>query len=226
MKTTAIIIVTLFFALKPAYGQFCSDFISYKQKVHNVVGFAPSNAQYINGWAIGWATTLEYCDYMDSVRINGIYTNISPFQPIVAAMAIMMTPFALFRKETYENYSKDTTQYDTSYDTLQINHKLNGIAVGLFELSEEFTVQGLQVTALYHTMDKLNGMSLTLFASEYRHFNGLMVSGVYNSAYKGKGVQIGLINSTRKMQGVQVGLWNKIGNFGFPIINFRFRKYE
>ena len=223
---TSIITVILLLTLKSTYGQInCFDTTNFeinRQKTHNVVGLIPSNARCTNGWGIGWSSSIEHCNYMDSVRINGMYTNISPFQLMLASMSIAMIPFVLFSKDTYKHFPKDSTKYDT----LQIKHKLNGVSIGLFEDGEGFTVQGLQVTALYHSMDKLNGISLSILGCDYKQFNGMIISGIYNHTYKGNGLQIGLINSTKKMKGVQIGLWNKIGNFGFPIINFRFRKNE
>ena len=214
-----IIIIIFFFLLNDVNGQICdeSKHESYSSKVHNIVGLIPSNARVTNGWGIGWSSSLEHCVYMDSIRINGIYTNISPFQAIVASMGLIMLPFAVFMEKP--NKYEDTK----SYDRLRINHKLNGVSIGLFELGEEFTMQGLQITALHHYMDKLNGVSFTMLHTEYKHFNGLMISGIHNKAYKGRGVQIGLINKTKKMKGVQIGLWNVIGEKGFPIINMRFK---
>lgn len=208
------------------YGQFnCLDSSKleiYRNKVHNVVGFVPSNARVTNGWAIGWSTSVDdYCVYMDSIRINGLYTNISPFQVFVAGMAIGMGIFSLFNPETYKNISLKDTK---TYDTLTGKHQLNGMAISLFELGEDFTMQGFQFTVLYDNMQKTNGVTVSLIASDIKQFNGVMISGIYNKAYKGKGLQIGLINTTKKMHGIQIGLWNKIGKRGLPFINMSFKK--
>ena len=191
----------------------------YKNKTRNIIGLAPSNARVTNGWAIGWSTSLDcYCAYMDSIRINGLHTNISPFQIGVAGMTIAMTPFALFSSETYKK-----NEYFWVYDSTKINNQLNGISIGLFELTDNFCMQGLQVTALYTHMGKINGFSITLGASDYQYLNGFMISGVFNKTKKGKGLQMGLINVAKEMQGIQIGLWNKIGRRGFPIINMCFK---
>lgn len=219
------ILIIFIISFSDSFGQFnCLDTTRFdlnKQKFHNFVGLVPSNARVTNGWAIGWSTSVDdYCAYMTPIQINGLYTNISPLQIIVATMGVSMGIVSLFMPETYKNNSPDTT----SYDKITITHKLNGVSVGLFEQGEEFSVQGLQLTGLGHKMLKLNGVSLSVIASEYKHFNGLMISGIFNKTYKGKGVQIGLFNKTKRINGIQIGLWNKIGKRGLPLINMSFKK--
>lgn len=186
-------------------------------KSNNVICLVPSKARFNNGWCIGWSPELSLGYGTDRlpVRINGVYTNLSPFQIVI----ITMIPFFLIRKEFYQ----DLTRKEIPIDTIQANHKLNGLAIGLFEIAENFSIQGIQFTALFHQAAKLNGLSLTTVASSYTQFNGVMISGLYNKSHFGKGVQIGLINKSHKMQGIQIGLWNIIGNKGFPIINMRFK---
>jgi len=193
----------------------------YKNKTRNIIGLVPSNARVTNGWAIGWCTSLDcYCAYMDSIRINGLYTNISPLQIIIAGMTIAMTPFALFMPDTY----KKRNEYFWVYDTVSINNQLNGVSIGLFELTEDFCMQGVQITALGSKMGKLNGFLVTLVYSDYEYLNGVIVSGIFNKTKKGNGLQIGLVNIAKEMRGVQIGLWNKIGKRGLPIINMSFKK--
>ena len=215
MKTTSLII---FFTLAftNLFGQWnCSD--STKIRSHNnVIGFVPSNAKVTNGWAIGWNVGLVYCSYNDSVQINGLHTNISPLQFFFAAFMLPMLPFALLHEGFYLYREHD------NYDSI-IDKRLNGVSIGLFELGDDFCVQGLQITGLYHGMGKLNGLSITLGASSYQYFNGVMISGIQNKTKKGNGVQVGLTNKAKEMQGIQIGLWNKIGKRGLPIINMSFK---
>lgn len=114
--------------------------------------------------------------------------------------------------------------FGLTYDDLVIRHKLNGVSISLFEFGEQFLIQGLHLTAFFHNVDKLNGASITSIASTYKHFNGVMISGIFNKTNRGKGLQIGLINSATKMNGIQIGLWNRIGNKGLPFINMNFKK--
>ena len=207
------------------FGQFdfCPDTTKmedYKTKTRNVIGLVPSKARVTNGWAIGWSTGLDtYCDCsMENIRINGLHTNVSPFQMFVACVTVMMSPFALFIPETYQ---KNENFWD--YDTVSINNQLNGVAIGLFEVSDDFCMQGVQITALYHSLGKLNGFSANLVYSDYQYLNGVMISGVYNKTKKGKGLQIGLVNMAKEMRGVQIGLWNVNQKRKLPLINWNFK---
>jgi len=222
----------------------------FRRRTHNVVGFIPSKAHVTNGWAIGWAIIDGY-DMIDgydldrdSVRINGLYTNISPLPVFGFAMSL---PYILniFNPKTYKNlfskdvsHNADSSKYVNSIpDSILGKHKMNGVSIGTLEIGDGFAFQGLQITALAHSADKLNGVSLTTLGSGYKQFKGVMISGLLNWTDSGTGLQlglinrmdtgvglqVGLINTSKKMRGVQIGLWNKIGNRGFPIINMRFK---
>jgi hypothetical protein len=226
VKFCAIAILT-FVSLTSASGQSdcLDDSLKYKnvymKRVHNVIGLVPSKARITNGWAIGWGASLDdYCINMDSIRINGLHTNVFFFQIAVAGMSLLMAPFQ--PKALLENFDVDTL----TYSDLIIRHKLNGVSISLFEFGEQFSIQGLHVTAFFHNVDKLNGVSITSIASEYKHFNGVMISGIFNKTNRGKGLQIGLFNSATRMTGVQIGLWNRIGNRGFPLINMNFKRVQ
>jgi hypothetical protein len=193
----------------------------YDRRVNNVIGLIPSKARVTNGLAVGWLNSLEanaWC--RDSLRINGVYMNVSPLQPILISMVAVMLPFALFSPATYEKWN---WEYEPEhYDTIQMKHKLNGVAVSLMDEGDLFILQGIQVTLIGHSMGKLNGVSLTGLVCEYKFFNGLMIAGILNKGYKGKGLQIGLLNKAHDMRGVQIGLWNQIGKRGLPFINMKF----
>jgi hypothetical protein len=190
-----------------------------EQKTNNVIGFVPSKASVTNGWAIGWTAAFDdYPSETNSIRINGLHTNFLFVQAYVAVAAITMCPFQ--PKELFYIFRTDTE----TYDDLVIKHKMNGVSVSFLELGEAFSVQGLQITGLFHFVDKLNGVSITSLGSHYTHFNGVMISGIYNNTNRGRGTQIGLVNKATKLNGVQVGLWNKIGNRGFPLINMSFKR--
>jgi len=190
-----------------------------EEKTNNVIGFVPSKASVTNGWAIGWTASFDdYPSETNSIRINGLHTNFLFVQAYVAMAAITMMPFQ--PKELLFFFEADTA----TYEDLVIKHKMNGVSVSFLELGEAFSVQGLQVTGLFHFVDKLNGVSITSLGSHYTHFNGVMISGIYNNTNHGRGTQIGLINKATKLNGVQVGLWNKIGNRGFPLINMSFKR--
>lgn len=145
-----------------SYGQFnCNDTARFeinKQKVHNVIGLVPSNARVTNGWAIGWSTLVsDYCAYMTPIRINGLYTNISPFQLFVAGMGIGMGAVALFMPKTYKNINVDTA----SYDSIIITHKFNGLMIsGIY--NKAYKGNGLQI-GLINKTKKMNGIQIGLW---------------------------------------------------------------
>jgi hypothetical protein len=212
-------------SIMSANGQFnCRDsstFETYKNKTHNIVGLVPSNARVTNGLAIGWSISIsDYCGHMNSIRINGAYINISPFQAFVAGMGLVMLPFALLMPNPNTNHQIDTSIY---IQTSEIN-QLNGFALSLFEVGEDFTFSGLHINILYNNSDNLNGVSSTTIYNKYKKFSGLMLTGIYNKTLYGKGVQVGLINNAKSLRGVQIGLWNKIGKRGIPIINMSFKQ--
>jgi len=223
VSRSAIIIYT-FLSITSVKGQ--SDTLdstkvenAEEQRTNNVIGFVPSKASVTNGWAIGWTASFDdYPSETNSITINGLHTNFLFVQAYVAVTAITMMPFQ--PKELFYIFCTDT---DT-YDDLVIKHKMNGVSVSFLEIGEAFSVQGLQITGLFHFVDKLNGVSVTSLGSHYTHFNGVMISGIYNKTNRGRGTQIGLINKAAKLHGVQVGLWNKIGNRGFPLINMSFKR--
>lgn len=217
-------VVAIFFSLTPTYGQSdCLDSIKYKtvymKRIHNVVGFVPSKARVTNGWAIGWSVSVDdYCVNMDSIRINGVHTNISPIQAFVGGTGVLM---ALFQpKELLHAFRADTS----TIDDLAIRHKLNGVSISLLEFGEEFSFQGVQITGLVNKVDKVNGLSVSTLISDNVHFNGVTISALHNRTNNGRGAQIALINNATRLRGVQIGLWNRIGKRSLPLINMSFKK--
>jgi hypothetical protein len=198
----------------------------HKKRVSNIIGFVPSKAEQINGWAVGWAFALNtYRDEIDSVQINGLYTNAGPLQ-------IILPLFALGVRQT-KQYSVDDS---AAHERTAFSRSLNGLAVGVYDVGRKFRIQGLQVNAIFQHTGKLNGISITGLLSRHDEMNGVMITGLVGQSYKLnglqlgtinqcsklKGVQIGLFNRARKVKGVQIGFWNQIGKWGLPFINFRF----
>ncbi len=210
----------------------CSDSLMLtadsSRKVRNIIGFVPSQASTINGWAVGWLFALDYhAEEKKSVRINGLYTNIGPIQALIIA----------FSPAFMSDFPKHILHADSAWlDYTYFNHRLNGVSIRIYEAADDFSIQGLQITGLFQRVGKMNGLSITGIASVYEKLNGVMISGIYNTiatangvqigvfniASKVNGLQIGLFNNSFKMKGIQIGLWNKIGRRGLPFINFSF----
>lgn len=196
------------------------------KRVRNIIGFVPSKAEEINGWAVGWTLGLEANDKNGLVRINGLYTNAGPIQ-VLGILA-----FGLIPEIPKRNYTLDDT---IQHHGNPFKHSVNGLGIGLFDVGKKFKIQGLQVNAFFQRTGKLNGMSITGLFSKYERMNGVMITALVGQSYKVNGlqlgtinlcsrlngVQIGLINRTLKARGVQIGLWNQIGKWGLPFINFR-----
>lgn len=68
---------------------------------------------------------------------------------------------------------------------------------------------------------EVNGASLGVITNAVTDFEGFMLSGV-NLSERGRGVMVGILNTSDDFKGIQLGLWNRIGEWGFPFINFRF----
>lgn len=170
------------------------------RKVRNIIGFVPSKATTINGWAVGWLFALDhYGEEKRSVRLNGLYTNIGPIQALVIA----------FSPAFISNYPKNILRADSIWrENIPYDHRLNGVSIGIFEAADGFSIQGLQLTGLFQRVGKMNGLSITGLASVYQKFNGIMISGIYNFSSTGNGIQLGLFNITSTINGIQIGLFN------------------
>lgn len=229
-KFRVLILALLFMSCFGCLGQFrCEDTaaVNKLRKVNNGIGFIPSKVTITNGLAINWLYSLQaYCQYRDSLQINGVYLNAGPFQAVVAGFT---APYFLFSVR----YS---IGMDSVPETYIVNHHLNGLAIGLLEMGEDFSFRGLSLIATYQFSSELKGVSVSGLVSEHHAFSGIMVAGLrtgtgvgkglqvalINSAVEIRGVQIGLSNSAYRMRGVQIGLWNRIGKRGLPLLNFSF----
>jgi hypothetical protein len=222
MRKLIFILYTVLF-INPAFSQNVKDSLKNRKNdtvslnVRNIVGFVPSKANVINGWAIGWLMLGGLDNDNTSKTINGYYTNLSPVQLF---WGIMLVPRLLFIPFNMRKYCEDIDMTDTTFKN---SNQINGLALSIVDESETYLVNGMQATLLNHGLYKLNGVSITAGTSSYYSFRGLMISGIFNLTHTGKGLQIGLINRTNTMTGVQIGLWNQIGTGGFPFINLSFK---
>lgn len=229
-KYRVLILAVLFMSCFECLGQFrCEDTaaVNKLRKVNNGIGFIPSKATVTNGLAVNWSYALDgYCDYRDSLQINGLYLNIGPFPAVVAGFS---APLLLF-------YVKEALRMDSVPETYTAKHQLNGLAIGLLEMGDDFSFRGLSVVATYQIYSEMRGVSISGLMSRSNVLNGVSVAGLntqtgvgnglqvalINSAVEIRGIQIGLSNSAYRMRGVQIGLWNRIGKRGLPLLNFSF----
>lgn len=235
-----ILLILIVFIFSSTYGQHglsCEHLDKleyYNNKSNNIIGFVPCKARVTNGWAIGVLPIIGmYCEEMDSIRINGLYTNVSPLHLFITAFGLLATPIAVCIPANYKREQLDSLQVDSisrvrgltwyEIDSANVKHKANGLILGIYETGKFFEVNGVQITLTEHVMEKLNGFGFAPLYSFYKEFDGFIITGIKNDANKGKGVQIGLFNRSYKMKGIQIGLWNKIGKRGLPLINMSFK---
>ncbi len=215
--------------LLPALGWAQTDneyLYSLESETRNVIGFVPSKANVINGWAIGYGFTLSSPD--SSARtINGLYTNLQPLNAMVfgfVAPYFLFNPFYLLPNSSGIT---DATSKQNHKIHMDVEDTLNGVALHLFGIgfSDAFIIKGVEICPGIINGNQLKGLSMA-FAAEYRDMSGIMVGGLYNYTEKGSGVQIALINVADNFRGVQIGLLNRIGNRVFPFVNFSFKRTQ
>jgi hypothetical protein len=196
--------------------------------VRNFIGFVPSKADVINGWAVGYLIGLGIgLEDSDSVTINGLHTDIGPIQAlmtcfVVGTVAVMVLPEtckALFKKDRRDTIKSEP---DTIVHLRSMKHRLNGVSVGLMDFENEFSIQGLQVAVVLQKSGRLKGLGLAGAFGGYDELKGVMIAGLGNATGVGSGVQIapfnlgthfsgfqiGMINISREMKGLQIGLVN------------------
>jgi hypothetical protein len=206
------------------------------------IGFLPSYVTDIDGVSLSLITTRDFIQNENTVKINGVNIGLEAQWAVVALMTaqgLVMVPFylagELFGKK--EKTEQDSTKViKRSSDTCHRNNYhssiedsgtiiINGVNIGILGSAiESNQVNGVNISGLATYSDKLTGFSATGLVTVSKDFEGLCISGLVNHSKRGRGVQIGLINYSKDFKGIQIGLWNKIGKFGFPFINFRFKK--
>lgn len=84
--------------------------------------------------------------------------------------------------------------------------------------SMAFYANGLHISGIQNAIYKMNGVGISLINSS-QTFNGIQL-GLFNRSDHMRGWQIGLRNRSKRLRGVQIGLWNTNGRRSLPIINF------
>jgi len=187
----------------------------------NIIGFVPSKADNINGWAIGWLML----DEKEKLKINGLYTNLSPFQLYWGGFMTIGLIWTLLGADEF-HFETDNGKIYGEYigiDSTKCNQLLNGISISIVDNAERTKINGLEISLVHQQTFVNNGISISGLCNSKTKFNGLMI-GLMNIAEKGNGLQIGLINNCGNLQGFQIGLINRCGSRIIPFINCRFKK--
>jgi len=191
-------------------------------RTQNFIGFIPSKATKINGWAIG---NFNFDNQINS-DVNGIYSNINPIQLWVGVYAVLYVPWMIGGNMETLYFGKNKSVYseiDNSsiiFDNDKGMDVINGISVNIIEESDYLITNGIEVSLLSFVTYKNNGISISGLINKKTKFNGVMI-GLVNHANKGNGLQLGLINNCGECRGIQIGLINRCGKRILPFINFR-----
>jgi hypothetical protein len=198
------------------------------------VWFAPSLASEINGLSVSLVTTTAFTA-IDTLKINGLNLDIEPQWALLTATACVHIPFhfiGLLFPEKHKNIDTATVikpiYQDCSRKCPPYNNSaiiINGVNLGIFGSPLDASIiSGVNIAGLITIGDTIKGISITGLVTVSENVKGVAVSGLVNQTKCGRGVQIGLTNFAKDFYGIQIGLWNKIGKFGFPFLNLRFKK--
>ncbi len=167
------------------------------------MGFVPSEANVINGWAIGYGFTLDAPD-LSTQTINGLYTNVQLLNALLLGFAspyLILNPILqLSNSQDVSDTAKAIKKWIPNSD---LNDTLNGMAVHLFGIgfSDDIVINGVEICPGIINGDQLNGFSLNL-GTEHNEIAGCVISGFYNFTEKGTGVQMALVNDANEFRGV------------------------
>jgi len=213
-----LLVITFIGVTTSAYSQDTSK----STYTRNIVWTTPVKRNTdINGFAIGimavpWMSA-------DSLRINGINFEISPFGFLGGLYAIAGTLYSPFH-EKYDSTSDGAAdlfskQVFTEKEKF-VATRIKGISVSLGGLSRETAISGISINGVICVANQMNGIELSGLMNLHYEFKGVMIAGLRNKVTTGKGIQIALINSCKSGRVIQLGLINRIGKRVTPIVNF------
>lgn len=157
-------------------------------KTRNVIWIIPSRTDKINGVAIGPFQSNLFFEKQQ--RVNGLTIGfvgtgiLVPFMP--------HEPYAEF----FSNTLNDSLAYLLMDSAFKINRR------------SETIHNGLVLSMAGSVTDVINGASLSFGFSATGNMNGLSLNPLMNFNYSIRGFTAGLYNSAGRVRGVQIGLWN------------------
>jgi len=206
-----------------SYGQ-SQDSTQLLYKTRNVIGLTPVYRNVIiNGLAIGFMG--KPWREAESLRINGVNADVSPFALFGGVLAIVGTFLSPFTNIEPNDESRDEIGFSDVFPDSVIaapETEIRGLSVGA-GLLRNTKLEGAGINAFISFSDQTDGVELTGIMNLHYSFKGVSVAGLRNKTTTGKGVQIGLINTCKSGRVVQIGLINRIGKRIFPIINLSLR---
>lgn len=178
----------------------------------------------VNGMAIGLGGSLLDNDAGHVQRINGFNLEPNP-------LGILIWMFADPAKQRLDDTRLIVNGLTISSGGYGKNVIHNGVSISLYNYGER--ISGISVAGWMNSLDKGNGVLVSVMGNDVTTMKGLSISGfngsermvgvqmgLSNYSTEMKGVQIGILNRSKKMKGLQIGLWNKNDKRSLPIINF------
>lgn len=108
---------------------------------------------------------------------------------------------------------------ENNYDTIQFYKSThNGLVLSLLGTTTD-KINGINLSPFMSAGKILNGVSINLLWNAYGKVKGISI-GFINSANIVNGLQIGFYNTSQKIKGLQIGLINKNEKRFLPIINW------
>jgi hypothetical protein len=222
MKPIIFLVITLAIPITHFGQRFQKD--SSANKVRNGIWTIPVNKNTtINGLAVGFIP-VPY-GAAQSLKINGVSISASPLEPFIGVMAIAVSIGELFTSlESPHKRGKAKTKSSGNdfFDIRPIDSNsrvvLNGLIVG--GMTGRDRMNGANFTVIGNVASEMHGLSISGLFNLHHSFKGVTIAGLRNKAYRGNGLQIGLVNQCVEGRVIQIGLINKLGKRILPIINF------
>jgi hypothetical protein len=171
----------------------------------------------INGMAIGFMAIPWI--HADSLKINGLNAEISPFGFIAGIYALAGTFMSPFGRDTVDAGDLGSNKVFPTEDDWSAT-TIKGISVSFGGLVRNSKLSGVSINGITCFTNQTSGFEVTGVMNLHYSFRGLVVAGLRNKVTTGRGLQIALINTCKSGRVVQLGLINKIGKRVVPLINF------
>jgi len=218
------IIVGIFYLVTVfAFGQ-SYDTVRLSYKTRNVIGLTPVYRNVIiNGMAIGFMG--KPWREAESLRINGVNIDVSPFALFGGVLGIVGTFLAPFTNIEQNDEPRDAIGFSNVFPDSAVaapETEIRGFSLGA-GLLRNTELRGAGANAFISFSDQTNGIEITGIMNLHYSFKGVMIAGLRNKTTRGRGIQIGLINTCKSGRVVQLGLINRIGRRVLPIINVSLR---
>lgn len=175
---------------------------------NRLISYLPSKSTKVNGLAIGPFTGAfspkrgEIPKDVLMTKINGLSIEL-----IGIGFFLPLFPSDPFYDQPAERYASEE-KLDELKSTFSRNYQINGLSVSLGMGNPEMEVNGIQLSASFALVGKVNGISIAPLINFNNYQNGLAIS-LANMSVESKGMQLGFYNKSRRMHGIQIGFINK-----------------